>query len=108
MQIFGYPLDVEPILLTLEVAAITSAVLLVIGTPIAWYLANMRSRMRIFLESLVALPLVLPPTVLGFYLIITLNPNGSIAHFLQGFGYTGQLTFNLNPCLAPSVRLATR
>lgn len=103
MQVFGYPLDVEPILLTLEVAAITSVVLLVIGTPIAWYLANMRSRMRIFIESLVALPLVLPPTVLGFYLIIALNPNGLIAHFLQGFGYTGQLTFNKTGLIIGSV-----
>ena len=94
MQIFGYPLDVEPIWLTLEVAAITSVVLLIVGTPIAWYLANMRSRARIFLEALVALPLVLPPTVLGFYLIIALNPNGGFSQFLQWFGFSGQLTFN--------------
>jgi molybdate transport system permease protein len=94
MHIFGYPLDVDPILLTLEVAAITTAVLLIIGTPIAWYLSQMRSRARIFLEALVALPLVLPPTVLGFYLIIALNPNGEIAHLLKYVGYDGQLTFN--------------
>lgn len=94
MQILGYPLDVEPIWLTLEVAAITSVVLLIVGTPIAWYLANMRSRVRIFLEALVALPLVLPPTVLGFYLIIALNPNGEVAQFLRIFGFEGQLTFN--------------
>ena len=94
MHVFGYPLDVDPILLTLEVAAITTVVLLLIGTPIAWYLSQMRSRARIFLEALVALPLVLPPTVLGFYLIIALNPNGEIAQLLKYVGYDGQLTFN--------------
>ncbi len=94
MQIFGYPLDLDPILLTLEVAAITTVVLLIIGTPIAWALSQMRSRARIFLEALVALPLVLPPTVLGFYLIIALNPNGEIAQLLKYVGYDGQLTFN--------------
>ncbi|HQS03968.1 MAG: molybdenum ABC transporter permease subunit [Halothiobacillus sp. 24-54-40] len=94
MQIFGYPLDLDPILLTLEVAGITTVVLLIIGTPIAWALSQMRSRARIFLEALVALPLVLPPTVLGFYLIIALNPNGEIAHLLKYVGYDGQLTFN--------------
>lgn len=94
MHVFGYPLDVDPILLTLEVAAITTVVLLLIGTPIAWYLSQMRSRARIFLGALVALPLVLPPTVLGFYLIIALNPNGEIAQLLKYVGYDGQLTFN--------------
>lgn len=93
-DIFGYPLDLHPILLTLEIAAITSVVLLIIGTPIAWYLSQMRSRARIFLEALVALPLVLPPTVLGFYLIIALNPEGQIAHFTKMLGFSGQLTFN--------------
>ncbi|WP_298218970.1 molybdate ABC transporter permease subunit [Halothiobacillus sp.] len=103
MQIMGYPLDIDPILLTLEVATITAFVLLLIGTPIAWWLAHMRSRARIFLEALVALPLVLPPTVLGFYLIIALNPDGSIAQFLKFFGITGQLTFNKTGLVIGSV-----
>jgi molybdate transport system permease protein len=103
MQILGYPLDVGPILLTLEVATITSIVLLLIGTPIAWWLANMRSRARIFFEALVALPLVLPPTVLGFYLIIALNPDGTLAQFLKYFGITGQLTFNKTGLIIGSV-----
>jgi molybdate transport system permease protein len=94
MQIFGSPLDVDPILLTLEVASISTVILLLIGTPIAWWLAHMRSRVRIFFEALVSLPLVLPPTVLGFYLIIALNPNGEITQFLRHFGFEGQLTFN--------------
>lgn len=103
MQLLGYPVDVDPILLTLEVATITSFVLLLIGTPIAWWLAHMRSRARIFLEALVALPLVLPPTVLGFYLIIALNPNGAIAQFLHLFGFSGQLTFNKTGLIIGSV-----
>ena len=103
MQLLGYPVDVDPILLTLEVATITSFVLLLIGTPIAWWLAHMRSRVRIFLEALVALPLVLPPTVLGFYLIIALNPNGTIAQFLHLFGFSGQLTFNKTGLIIGSV-----
>jgi len=103
MQLLGYPVDVDPILLTLEVATITSFVLLLIGTPIAWWLAHMRSRARIFLEALVALPLVLPPTVLGFYLIVVLNPNGAIAQFLHLFGFSGQLTFNKTGLIIGSV-----
>lgn len=103
MQLLGYPVDVDPILLTLEVATITSIMLLLIGTPIAWWLAHMRSRARIFLEALVALPLVLPPTVLGFYLIIALNPNGAIAQFLHLFGFSGQLTFNKTGLIIGSV-----
>lgn len=103
MQLLGYPVDVDPIVLTLEVATITSVVLLLVGTPIAWWLAHMRSRARIFLEALVALPLVLPPTVLGFYLIIALNPNGAIAQFLHLFGIHGQLTFNKTGLVIGSV-----
>ncbi|HQT42866.1 MAG TPA: molybdate ABC transporter permease subunit [Halothiobacillus sp.] len=103
MQIFGYPLDVDPILLTLEVAAITTVVLLMIGTPIAWFLSQMRSRARIFLEALVALPLVLPPTVLGFYLIIVMNPDGTIASLLRDIGIHQQLTFSKTGLVIGSV-----
>ncbi len=103
MQIFGYPLDVDPILLTLEVAAITTVVLLMIGTPIAWFLSQMRSRARIFLEALVALPLVLPPTVLGFYLIIAMNPDGTIASLLRDIGIHQQLTFSKTGLVIGSV-----
>ncbi|MHB8920518.1 MAG: molybdate ABC transporter permease subunit [Halothiobacillus sp.] len=103
MQISGYPLDVDPILLTLEVAAITTVVLLVIGTPIAWFLSQMRSRARVFLEALVALPLVLPPTVLGFYLIIAMNPDGTIASLLRDIGIHQQLTFSKTGLVIGSV-----
>lgn len=65
-----------PIRLTLSLASINTLVLLLVGTPIAWWLARSRSRYRELVGALVAMPLVLPPTVLGFYLLIALGPNG--------------------------------
>ena len=65
-----------PILLTAGLASVTTLLLLIVGTPIAWWLARTRSRWREPIAALVALPLVLPPTVIGFYLLIALGPNG--------------------------------
>ncbi|MBC8285471.1 MAG: molybdate ABC transporter permease subunit [Nitrospinae bacterium] len=76
-------LDLSPIWLTLQLAGVTVLILLIIGTPIAWWLAHTRSRMRVGVEAVVALPLVLPPTVLGFYLLIMLGPNGWIGAPIQ-------------------------
>jgi molybdate transport system permease protein len=66
----------SPIRLTLELAAISTLILLIVGTPIAWWLAWTRSRWREVVATIVALPLVLPPTVLGFYLLVALGPAG--------------------------------
>jgi molybdate transport system permease protein len=71
-------LDLGPVWLSLELAAVTVLVLLLLATPLAWWLAFTRSRARTTVEALVALPLVLPPTVLGFYLLILLGPAGPI------------------------------
>lgn len=71
-------IDLGPVWLTLRLAGITVLVLLALGTPAAWWLARTRSRMRAAIEAVVALPLVLPPTVLGFYLLTALGPNGWI------------------------------
>lgn len=71
-------MDWQPVLITLQLAATTVGVLLLIGTPIAWWLAHTPSRARPWVEAAVALPLVLPPTVLGFYLLIALGANGVI------------------------------
>ncbi len=71
-------IDSGPIWLTLQLASVTVMILLAIGTPMAWWLAHTRSKMRVGIEAIVALPLVLPPTVLGFYLLILLGPNGWI------------------------------
>ena len=103
MTLFGIPLDTHPIWLTLEVAAMTTLALMIIGIPLAWWLARMQSRWRVLLEALVSLPLVLPPTVLGFYLIIALGPSGPFTEFLELFGFEGQLTFNLTGLVIGSV-----
>ena len=65
-----------PVSLTLSLATINTLILLVLGTPIAWWLARSSSRYRELVGAVVAMPLVLPPTVLGFYLLIALGPNG--------------------------------
>lgn len=71
-------LDLGPLWLTLRLAGVTVLVLLLVGTPIAWWLAHTRSRVKTVVEASVALPLVLPPTVLGFYLLVALGPYGVI------------------------------
>lgn len=81
----------------------TTIVLLVLGTPLAWWMAQMRSSNKVFLEALVALPLVLPPTVLGFYLLILFNPNGTVTEVLRWFGFEGQLTFSKTGLVIGSV-----
>jgi len=68
----------SPVLLTLQLATYTSLILLLIATPLAWWLARSTSRVKPAIEAVVALPLVLPPTVLGFYLLIALGPHGLI------------------------------
>ena len=81
---------------TLLLATITTLILMLIAPPLAWWLARTRSVFRPFIEALVALPLVLPPTVIGFYLLLTLSPNSMIGgawHSLTGgtlvFSFTG-------------------
>jgi molybdate transport system permease protein len=71
-------LELGPVWLSLQLATVTVVVLLLIATPLAWWLAFTRSRVRTIVESVVAMPLVLPPTVLGFYLLILLGPAGVI------------------------------
>ena len=68
----------SPVWLTLKLAAVTTIILLVVSTPLAWWLAHSRSRWAAVVDAVVALPLVLPPTVLGFYLLIVLGVNGVI------------------------------
>jgi molybdate transport system permease protein len=76
-------IDLEPIWLSIQLAGVTVVILLILGTPLAWWLAQTRSRFRVVLEAVVALPLVLPPTVLGFYLLILLGPHGWIGGPVQ-------------------------
>lgn len=73
----GLPPDIwQPVQLTIALAAITTVVLLVVGTPVAWWLARSKAWWKEAVATLVAMPLVLPPTVLGFYLLLMLGPNG--------------------------------
>jgi molybdate transport system permease protein len=76
-------MDLLPFWLSLRLAATTTAVLLLLGTPLAWWLARTRSAAKPVVEALVTLPLVLPPTVLGFYLLLLLGPRGPLAPLLQ-------------------------
>lgn len=71
-------MDLAPLALSFRLAITVTVILILIGTPLAWWLSQTRSRWRLVIESLVAIPLVLPPTVLGFYLLILLGPNGAI------------------------------
>jgi len=72
------PFDFGPLWLSIELAAITVAILMLVGTPVAWWLARTRSRLRVAVEAVVALPLVLPRAVLGFYLLLMLGPGGPL------------------------------
>ena len=94
--------DLAPVRLSIELAAVTTAILLAIGTPLAWWLARTRSWLRIFVEAGSALPLVVPPTVLGFYLLLVLGPRGPIgAPFAALTG--GTLTFSFTGLVIASV-----
>jgi len=81
--------------LTLRLAGITAILLLLLGTPIAWWLARTRFRFKSVVEAMVALPLVLPPTVLGFYLLLLLAPDGAIGRLWQYLG-GGPLVFSFS------------
>jgi molybdate transport system permease protein len=78
-------MDLTPFWLSLRLALTTTAILLALGMPLAWWLARTQSRWRPFVEALVALPLVLPPTVLGFYLLLLLGPRGPLEPLLAAF-----------------------
>ena len=88
--------------LTLQLATVTTLVLLVLGAPLAWWLARSRSVLKPFWAALVAMPLVLPPTVLGFYLLLMLGPNGAVGQFTQAMGW-GRLPFTFGGLVVASV-----
>jgi molybdate transport system permease protein len=94
--------DWSAIRLTLELATLSTALLLLIGTPIAWWLARTRSGWRRPVAAVVALPLVLPPTVIGFYLLVTLGPHGPVGQLTQALGL-GLLPFTFPGLVVGSV-----
>ena len=79
-------IDHTAILLTLKLATVTTLLLLLIATPLAWWLTHTRARLRAAVTALVSLPLVLPPTVLGFYLLVLLGPKGLVGGWMQAMG----------------------
>ncbi|RIA56314.1 molybdate ABC transporter permease subunit [Dichotomicrobium thermohalophilum] len=94
--------DLGPLWLTVQLSAVTTALLLLLGTPLAWWLAFTRSRLKSSIEAITALPLVLPPTVLGFYLLVFLSPNAALGGLWVDI--TGSaLTFSFTGLVVASV-----
>jgi len=100
-SIFSFS-DLSAIWLTVKLATVVTMILLLIGTPIAWWLARTRSAWKSPVGALVALPIVLPPTVLGFYLLVTLGPNGPIGQLTKALGL-GVLPFTFAGLVVGSV-----
>jgi molybdate transport system permease protein len=78
--------DLTALWVTIKLASVSTLVLLIIGTPIAWWLSRSQWRFKFIIEAIIALPLILPPTVLGFYLLISLGPNGPIGGLVSLLG----------------------
>ena len=96
------PSDLTALLLTLKLAGIVALLLLLMGTPLAWWLARTHSSLKAPIGAFVALPLVLPPTVLGFYLLLLMGPNGPVGQFTQWAGL-GLLPFTFAGLVVASV-----
>ncbi|WP_277373189.1 molybdate ABC transporter permease subunit [Pseudomonas sp. AA-38] len=94
--------DLDAILLTLELASLTTVLLLIIGTPIALWLTRTDSWLKRPVGALVALPLVLPPTVIGFYLLVSMGPNGFFGQLTQSLGL-GTFTFTFTGLVIGSI-----
>lgn len=94
--------DLGAIWLTLKLASVVTILLLLFGTPIAWWLARTRSKLKGVFGAVVALPLVLPPTVLGFYLLLAMGPNGPVGKFTEWMGI-GLLPFTFPGLVIASV-----
>jgi molybdate transport system permease protein len=96
------PEDLTALLTTLKLAALTTVILLIVGAPIAWWLSRTHSKAKASVEALVALPLILPPTVLGFYLLLALGAHGPIGQLSAALGL-GPLAFTFTGLIIGSV-----
>ncbi|MBS0370082.1 MAG: molybdate ABC transporter permease subunit [Proteobacteria bacterium] len=96
------PEDWSAVRLTLELSTLVTVLLLIIGTPIAWWLARTRSRLRGVIGAVVSLPIVLPPTVLGFYLLVLMGPQGAVGRFTEALGL-GRLPFTFTGLVVASI-----
>ena len=95
------PADYSALWLTFKVASLTTTILLVLGTPLAWWLSKTQSRWKPLLSALIAVPLVLPPTVLGFYLLVLMGPQGPLGKFTDAIGL-GTLPFTFSGLIIAS------
>jgi len=96
------PSDWSAIRITAQLAAVTTVLLLLVGTPLAWWLAHTRHRLKPVWSALIAMPLVLPPTVLGFYLLLLMGPQGPVGQLTQALGI-GRLPFTFAGLVVASV-----
>jgi molybdate transport system permease protein len=95
-------LDFSAVIVTVKLAIVSTSILILIGTPIAWWLSQTKFRFKAIFEAIIALPLILPPTVLGFYLLITLGSNGPIGKLLESLG-GGSIAFTFSGLVVGSV-----
>jgi molybdate transport system permease protein len=95
-------MDLTPIWLTLKLASITTVVLLLIGLPVAYWLSKGRSVIKIILEAIITMPLVLPPSVLGFYLLLAFSPQHGVGKWLQ-HNFNVQFVFSFQGLILASV-----
>ncbi len=95
-------ISLEPVWLSLELAAVTTVFLLVLATPLSWWLARSKSPLRSPISAIVTLPLVLPPSVLGFYILVAMGPHGPIGQLTQTMGL-GLMTFNFSGLVCGSI-----
>ena len=94
--------DISAISVTIKLALLSTAILIAIGTPLAWWLSQTKFKFKVIFEAIIALPLILPPTVLGFYLLMTLGSNSPLAGFLEYFG-GGSIAFTFSGLVVGSV-----
>ena len=94
--------DISAISVTIKLALLSTAILIAIGTPLAWWLSQTKFKFKVVFEAIIALPLILPPTVLGFYLLMTLGSNSPLAGFLEYFG-GGSIAFTFTGLVVGSV-----
>jgi molybdate transport system permease protein len=94
--------DLAAIALTVKLAGLVTLILLLLGTPVAWWLARTRSWLKVPVGAVVAMPLVLPPSVLGFYLLVAMGPQGPLGQFTQSMGW-GVLPFTFQGLVLASV-----
>ncbi|MEI6305528.1 MAG: molybdate ABC transporter permease subunit [Deltaproteobacteria bacterium] len=94
--------DIQSLWLTIRLALVVTIILLIVGTPIAWWLSRSKSLLKGVIGAVVALPLVLPPSVLGFYLLLTMGPSGPVGHLTRTLGI-GALPFTFWGLVVASV-----